>query len=116
MPDGVGPAAFDPGAQFVGGAHDLGGPDGPSEPRSDEEVSSHRLARCGGRIVPIGRQEGVHDGAHLIRRRVAEGERGGIAAALDRHAPGRVGAPNAIRPGNHPVEPAEPPRQGRQAT
>jgi hypothetical protein len=28
----------------------------------------------------------------------------------------RVGAPNAIRPGNHPVEPAEPPRQGRQAT
>jgi hypothetical protein len=29
---------------------------------------------------------------------------------------GRVGAPNAIRPGNHPVEPAEPPRQGRQAT
>jgi hypothetical protein len=32
------------------------------------------------------------------------------------HVALRVGAPNAIRPGNHPVEPAEPPRQGRQAT
>jgi hypothetical protein len=54
--------------------------------------------------------------ARRDRRREVPKKRRGPGRVGAPNAIRRVGAPNAIRPGNHPVEPAEPPRQGRQAT
>jgi hypothetical protein len=64
----------------------------------------------------------VHDPGFTPRARDAEAlldlltDDGEAARAAERALLRRVGAPNAIRPGSRPVGPAEPPRQGRQAT